>query len=293
MTTLNELINTYGIEKLMSMVKYPSILTYHNLGERGTLLDSLVDNKDFNNQSVYITEKIDGTNSFMCFTTDVYGRIDDYFIGSRTEPLYFKGDRMIVNHSQHIADELKTIADEICDIFSYKHNYLPVVKSLWAYSLYVVFGETYGGKINGYKEYGRTGKHGFRVFDIIEMPSCCAKEVLEMDIEHISTWRENGQQPFVNVDRMVELCGGMEVLSIVPFLKVGISGDTIPSSIESVYDWLQQFKDSRAKLDDDGLGHAEGVVVRTFNRSLIRKIRFEDYQRTLRRKIPHEACQKI
>lgn len=283
MTTLNELINTYGIEKLMSMVKYPSILTYHNLGERGMLLDSLVDNKDFNDQLVYITEKIDGTNSFMCFTTDVYGRIDDYFIGSRTEPLYFKGDRMIVNHSQCIADNLKAIADNVCSVFSYARH-RPAFNSLWPFCIYVVFGETYGGKINGYKEYGRTGKYGFRVFDIIEMPLCCAKKVLEMDIEHISSWRESGQQPFVNVDRMVELCGAMEMPSIVPFLKVGISGDTIPTSIEGVYDWLQQFKDSRAKLDDDGLGHAEGVVVRTFNRTLIRKIRFEDYQRTLKRK---------
>ena len=68
-THLDNLLFNYGIDKLMSLVKYPSILTYHELGERGTLNDS-INGEDFAGKSIYGTEKIDGSNSFICFTTD-------------------------------------------------------------------------------------------------------------------------------------------------------------------------------------------------------------------------------
>ena len=37
---------------------------------------------------------------------------------------------------------------------------------------------------------------------------------------------------------------------------------------------------SNALIDDSGKGLSEGIVVRYADRSFIRKIRFEDYQRT-------------
>ena len=63
MTFINEIL-TYendGLRKLNSITKYPSILTYHNLGQRGSLVNSLVEDKHFDkHRSIYITEKIDG-----------------------------------------------------------------------------------------------------------------------------------------------------------------------------------------------------------------------------------------
>lgn len=41
---------------------------------------------------------------------------------------------------------------------------------------------------------------------------------------------------------------------------------------------------TRSALDEAGGGKPEGIVLRTANRSVIAKARFEDYDRTLRRK---------
>ena len=43
-----------GLRKLNSITKYPSILTYHNLGPRGSLVDSLVEDKDFRNTEILL-----------------------------------------------------------------------------------------------------------------------------------------------------------------------------------------------------------------------------------------------
>ena len=98
MTFINEILTyeTDGLRKLNSITKYPSVLTYHNLGQRGSLVDSLVEDKCFDkHRSVYITEKIDGTNSRIVFSTNANGEVDDYIIGSREDFLFAKGDRIV------------------------------------------------------------------------------------------------------------------------------------------------------------------------------------------------------
>ena len=50
----------FDLRKLNSATKYPSIPTYHALGERGMLLD---EHASFDGQSILATEKVDGTNS--------------------------------------------------------------------------------------------------------------------------------------------------------------------------------------------------------------------------------------
>ena len=58
----------------------------------------------------------------------------------------------------------------------------------------------------------------------------------------------------------------------------------LPISLNNTYDWLNRMlsEGTFAKLDAGGVGRAEGVVVRTPDRSKIAKIRFEDYERTFR-----------
>jgi hypothetical protein len=103
----------------------------------------------------------------------------------------------------------------------------------------------------------------------------------DKDINTISSWREHGGQPFVHVNKLAEFCDEYD-LTIVPYLEV-IPGNEIPLTLQEVWDWMQKFQKSIAKIDPGAVGMSEGVVVRYGDRSLIRKIRFEDYERTKRR----------
>jgi hypothetical protein len=130
------------LNKINSMTKYPSILTYHKLGERGRLLDEV--NISFDNP-VILTEKIDGVNGRIIVFPDGL-----YIIGSREELLYAKGD-LIGNLQLGIVDILKPIAEKLVPISIVIIYYL----------------EVYGGKTtkNG-KQYTGNQAMGARLFDI-------------------------------------------------------------------------------------------------------------------------------
>ena len=264
------LYNIDGLRKLNSITKYPSILTYHNLGPRGSLVDSLVDETKFDDRTVYITEKVDGTNSRVVFSTDSKGSVEDYIIGSREDFLFAKNDR-IVNPGLGIVKNMKHIADTIC---------LLGENNLRPNSIYCLYGETYGGKINGAKQYSTHGNFSVRIFDLWIMEQDKIEEMLDMNVDRISSWREQGGQPYVNVNALSDFCKDF-LLDCVPYIKT-VSGTEIPETLQDVWDWMQEFAKSNACIDNSGLGNSEGIVVRYADRSLIRKIRFEDYLKTKR-----------
>src|SRR5690606_18151878 len=138
--------------KLNTVTKYPSILTYHAMGDKGRLAETLshpINNKD---EAIYLTEKIDGTNARMIFC----GK--DYVIGSREELLYAKGDR-IVNPTLGIVNKLKSEAEKISNTLNLDDD-----------EIVVVYGEVYGGNIGkNKKNYTKQGHFGFRVFDLWRM----------------------------------------------------------------------------------------------------------------------------
>jgi hypothetical protein len=58
----------------------------------------------------------------------------------------------------------------------------------------------------------------------------------------------------------------------------------VPEGHAEVLEWLRcTIPTSHCALDATGLGRPEGLVVRNADRSQIAKIRFEDYERHLRR----------
>lgn len=271
MAFINELLSKADtFRKLNSLTKYPSILTYHNLGPRGSLVDSLVENRKFEDKQVYITEKIDGTNSRVIFETNSEGSVEDYIIGSREDLLFAKGDR-IINPALGIVKNMKGVANTIC---------LLGEKRLQPNSIYCLYGETYGGKINGAKQYTSLGESFIRFFDLWHLEKSKVKELMEMSVEQISSWREHSGQPFVSIDDFKEFCDN-HCLFRVPYLET-INGTEIPTTLQGVWEWMQKFSISNACLDDGGQGNSEGIVIRYADRSLIRKIRFEDYQKTKR-----------
>ncbi|MCK9458745.1 MAG: RNA ligase family protein [Proteobacteria bacterium] len=236
------------LSKVNSMTKYPSILTYHKIGEdRGRLLDEV--QVPFDGATAILTEKIDGVNGRIIIFPDGL-----YIIGSREELLYAKGD-LIGNPQLGIVETLKPIAERLAP-------------RLWVTIFYF---EVYGGKTtkNG-KQYTGTGLLGARLFDVAMIAN--SDEILEMPVEKIASWRDNGGQKFYD-EFLLQSLG----LPVTP----RIGEDLIPTGLVDTYDWLKtKISRTQAALDDGGGGRPEGIVVRSADRSRIAKIRFKDYERS-------------
>ena len=263
MRNLVDVMNVYGVDKLNSLTKYPSIQTYHEI-DRGCLKENLTDNEGFGPETVYITEKVDGTNGRIL----IYN--GDYIIGSREELLYRKGDTF-GNPSQGIVDIMKPYAEHIVKQFENDNR------------LHVFYGEVYGSNINGAKQYTKHRNSNVRFFDIIQFDEDF-EALMDKPIEHISLWRDHGGQPFIDIlnfrDAMIDL-GYTD--NMVPAIGRD-SGANIPTNRAETYEWLKQFEDTYATIDTEKFaGRAEGVVIRNSSRTMIRKIRFEDYEKTLKK----------
>jgi hypothetical protein len=253
-------LNRANLAALNTLTKYPSIATYHPLGEKGRLLPD--PNPLPEGKALYVTEKIDGTNVRMVFLHS-----GDVLLGSRENLLWKNGD-FFGDPAQGIVaalrDEAERLAPKACQ---------PLLDS-------VLYGELYGGKVTAQsKQYTGTGQIGFRVFDAQILPSL--DWAVEQTLEQLSTWRESNQQNWTSVDKL-ENCPSRLGLRLVPDLAV-TDGEAFPKTIEDTAAWMQQLlMDSVAILDDQAGGQPEGVIVRTQDRSTIFKLRFEDYARTLK-----------
>ncbi len=256
----------WPLDKLNTATKYPSIPTYHKLGDRGRLTDEL--NVDFGDDEVVVTEKIDGTNArIVCFaepSLDIGGgrQPDSYLIGSRREFLFASGD-LLHNPSNRIVETVRPFVDEV------------VVGVEWTnLSVRVLYGEVYGAKVGKHGKQYSTSERSFCVFDTWWLePHFLLEWLNSAPLEEVSRWRKAGAQPFMDWNHDDFL-----IWHRVPEL----TSEPPPRSIVDTYEWLHQFTETRSHLGVKGSGRAEGVVVRTPDRSKIAKIRFEDYRRTLR-----------
>lgn len=240
------------LDKLNSMTKYPSILTYHAMGERGILRDKV--DIPFDGPAL-LTEKVDGTNARIILWPDGF-----YIIGMREELLYAKGD-LIINPTLAIVATLKPLAEAMVpsDVLT------------------VYYLEVYGWSVgkNG-KQYTGSKTTGCRLFDVATFPN--HEKILEMPIEKIASWREHGGQMFCDEEDLHAMAYSQHLL-VTPRIGLGL----IPSSLRETYDWMNAtISMSQAKSDSGAMGRPEGIVVRTPERSRIAKLRFEDYEKTFR-----------
>lgn len=247
------------IKRLNSATKYPSIPTYHQLGEKGKLQNGCL---SFPANKTIVTEKIDGTNGRIIFTKE-----QGYFIGSREELLYAKGD-LIVNPALGIVETLKPIAERLISSDFYPQN---------SNILITYYFEVFGGKCSSAsKNYASNGLTAARLFDRawVDFSKLETKPASE-----IASWRDNGGQLFETWEELKQVAKYLN-LDIVPIL---VDGWTPPTTIQETYQELKQIiPNTNCKLDDQAKGKPEGIVIRSFDRSQIAKIRFEDYERTLR-----------
>ena len=247
------------LRALNSLTKYPSIPTYHLLDPRnGGLRDEAV----VFSGPVVGTEKVDGTNARMILTPG------GWLIGSREELLHAQGD-LIFNPSQGIVAALKPVAEALA----------PVTGD----EIRVVYVELYGGKVgSAAKQYtSDPTRYGWRCFDVLVLNE--PAEQLSWPAERIAGWRDGGGQTFLAEDELADAArdAGLE---LTPRLFT-VDAAELPTDLDKTSAWLaEQLPESRVRLDAGAPGGAEGIVLRSNDRSVIAKARFQDYARTLKRR---------
>jgi len=245
------------LDKLNSATKYPSILTYHEMGDRGRLTQK-VQVPFPAGQTIHLTEKIDGTNARIIVLPDGPRK---YIIGSREEFLFAQGD-LIFGKEYGIVKTLQPIADNLS------------IKDV----IRIFYFEIFGAGLPAAKQYTDGKITSARVFDIAEVPL----DILENPIDRIAAWRDHGGQTFYPKANLEEF---VRFLSIAYKMPIGLvpsmeSVQELPTTLEATYEWLKTYEKSLCDLGG-GQGHAEGIVARTEDRKTIAKIKFEDYERTL------------
>jgi hypothetical protein len=254
------------LRKLNSATKYPSIETYHVLGDKGRLTEDLGPFAGIEpDEDVVLTEKVDGTNIRVVLLPD-----GDWFIGIREELIYARGDRIVpttLNGAAHVAIPYAKRAE----LWQREKDYSP-------FDIQVFFMEVYGSKIGGAaKNYTKGTEMGARLFDVGFVPV----SVLDKPREEIASWRDHGGQKFATEATVLRAA---EMLGMTHTPRLGtVKGAGLPQSLEKMQEWLEQaLPTTQVALSDNALNRAEGIVLRTKDRSIIAKARFEDYARTLK-----------
>jgi hypothetical protein len=261
---LRALAERIGLHKLNSLTKYPSIATYHALGERGRLREER--NRQFSSGArVVVTEKVDGTNTRVVLLPST----GEYLIGSREEWLHARGD-LVANPALGIVDAVRAAAERAASALSGRDG------------LVAIYGEVYGAKVcAASKDYtaGDLSLVGFRLFDAWTSPlDSLIDRVDRATPEQLAAWREDGAQPWLDEAALGALADEIGV-ERTPRVEAGAP----PESVADTWEWLQRtLPRSQATLSAAASGRPEGVVVRSADRAVIAKIRYEDYQRTVR-----------
>lgn len=243
-----------GSAALNSATKYPSIPTYHRLDpeSKGRLTEEPTGFTD----RVILTEKVDGTNARI-----VIGRGGDWVIGEREEFLTARGDR-IANPAQQIVSSLSSL----------DKDGLSPLGDITVYYL-----EAYGGSIGrSAKQYTSTRALGYRLFDV----AVISREILDWPVERVSSWRKRGGQTFLPESELQSVAYQCQI-PLTPRLGT-VDARALPATLTGMSKWLiEALPSTHVGLDGGGKGQAEGLVLRSPDRSVIAKARIADYRRTL------------
>jgi hypothetical protein len=257
------------LRALNTLTKYPSIETYHVLGERGRLTDQV--RAFLPSDVLYLTEKIDGTNVRIIFLPD-----GSAVLGSRENLLWANGD-LFFDPAQGIVEGMRDLVLEM------NERRLRSELGHLGYETCVLYGEFYGGKVTAAsKQYTTTQQSGFRLFDVQFLKTADLVRLRTETLEELSWWRESNQQQWVTAFGLERIVGHFPGLSKVPSVRVTLGSD-FPTDIGFMYEYLKAvLPQTQASLEPELVGKSEGMIARTIDRKKIVKIRFEDYERTLR-----------
>ncbi|MFC4334047.1 RNA ligase family protein [Salininema proteolyticum] len=255
--------------RVNSATKYPSIPYYHEMDDRGRYTDVVATPLRTDLSRLVCTEKVDGTNARIIIHPG-----GDWQIGSRTELLAAKGDRLYNPHegiAGHLIDQAETVVEAVRDSVGSVHA---------AHKVTVVYLEVYGLGIGaGWRNY--TGdKHagGARIFDIASFE----QDILLKNREEIAELRgDTGRHlHWATVDRLATLTEALP-FDMVPEIELP---SLPPAGWRETEEWLQELVPStHVALDGGAKGRPEGVVIRHRDRSTITKLRLKEYAATRRR----------
>lgn len=252
-------VRATDLAALNSMTKYPSIPTYHTLDPKnGGLLESTL---EFTGP-VLGTEKVDGTNARIISLPD-----GSFVLGSREELLYAKGD-LIGNPAQGIVAALRPVAESLAPVAD------DVVR--------VHYLEVYGGKVTAAsKQYTGSRAVGWRLFDVAVFDDY--RSLLAQAPQQLSTWRDSGGQAYLPEPDLVAV-SSRDSLELTPRL-FELDAAELPTAIDETREFLgERLPRTLSALDQAGGGQPEGIVLRSVDRAVIAKARFQDYDRTLKRR---------
>lgn len=250
-------LRTTDLRKLNSLTKYPSIPTHHALDPKN---GGLLEEPTLYEGPVIGTEKVDGTNGRIILLPD-----GQWLIGSREDLLTARGD-IVHNPALGIVDALRPVAERAATIGAGEFG-----------EILVFFLEVYGFKqLPAWKHYG-SGKPAFRLFDVVAV----LDDMLAWEVERIASWRQSGGQNFASESGLHDLAKQIGV-EVTPRL-FEIDGSDLPSDVAGMRAFMDAYRNTLvATSGEPGLN--EGIVLRSPDRSVISKARFQDYDRTLKRR---------
>lgn len=255
-------LRTADPAKLNSLTQYPSIQTYHALDPKtGGLLEA--PNTVFMGD-VLLTEKVDGTNARITISPG-----GEWLIGSREEWLTADGD-FIYNTKFGIVDVLRPLAERLATSFLLAAN-----------TLVTFYLEVYGANIGQFAKNYTTSKEdaGFRLFDVAYTYDSAEK--LTWDREKIATWRDTWHAQEFVPEWTLRNIAAIHQIPRVPVIAE-IPAGKLPLDVDGMHDFLKNWApETLVKIDETGRGRAEGLVVRSFDRTQIAKIRYQNYDRTV------------
>lgn len=257
--------------KLNSATKYPAIPTYHTMDAKTGMLSEPV--IDFGDQMVQVSEKIDGTNARIVVLPPSPGFWPHWAIGSRENLLSCSGD-WFINPELGIVEELAETAERLRSL------------ARLGDPVRVYFFEVYGGDIGqNAKQYTKDKTaFGHRLFDVIEFDDELFMKTMSHSREEISGWRQRGNQPFVGWHDFLAISQELNLVR-APVIDRRWESENLPVRLQDALDWMTELLPggTEAKLNWDAQGRAEGVVLKSHNRGVTAKLRFQDYESTLRR----------
>jgi hypothetical protein len=142
--------------------------------------------------------------------------------------------------------------------------------------------EVYGGKVTAAgKQYTSTRAVGFRLFDVAVISGHVA--LLAQPVQQISAWRDSGGQLYLSEQDLTAVAE-RDGLTLTPRLFT-VDAEELPVELDKTRAFLaEHLPRTRSALDEGAPGAAGGIVLRSADRSTVAKARFQDYDRTLRRK---------
>lgn len=268
-TKLNELIERCGgLAKLNSITKYPSIPTYHVLGEKGRLTEQRV---KLGQGPWLVTEKVDGTNGRIILTEH------GWLLGSREELLTAQGD-IVSNPALGIVQAFRPDVEAKLWPWWSRSIRLP--------DIVVIYAEVYGGKTTAAARHYTDAPDvfGFRVFDIAVLSEKDIAGLQPLTPDQLSGWRESDRRRFMPRDArgFMDFEVGVELTERLQLVLVLDTVPDLPETIESANVWMKQIVGDGVNIVAHEHDQVEGVVVRSVNSEFLAKLRFEDYARTLK-----------